>query len=108
MDFLKPWAQEVNLEWTDDAEMLVHPQVRQLYADRISTVSPTYAKEIQTPEQGCGLDGLLRARSGVLSGILNAVDESVWNPARDPLIPFAFDATDSAGKLRCMLVNTAR
>jgi len=71
------------------------------YADRISTVSPTYAKEIQTPEQGCGLDGLLRARSGVLSGILNAVDESVWNPAHDPLIPFAFDALEPAGKARC-------
>ena len=71
------------------------------YADRISTVSPTYAKEIQTPEQGCGLDGLLRARSGVLSGILNAVDETVWNPAHDPLIPFAFDALDSSGKARC-------
>jgi starch synthase len=71
------------------------------YADRISTVSPTYAKEIQTPEQGCGLDGLLRARSGVLSGILNAVDESVWNPAHDPLIPFSFDAADTAGKARC-------
>jgi starch synthase len=71
------------------------------YADRISTVSPTYAKEIQTPEQGCGLDGLLRARSGVLSGILNAVDESVWNPAHDPLIPFSFDASDDAGKARC-------
>jgi starch synthase len=71
------------------------------YADRISTVSPTYAKEIQTPEQGCGLDGLLRARSGVLSGILNAVDESVWNPAHDPLIPFAFDADQIAGKAKC-------
>ena len=68
------------------------------YADRISTVSPTYAKEIQTPEQGCGLDGLLRARSGVLSGILNAVDETVWNPAHDPLIPFAFDALDSSAR----------
>ncbi len=71
------------------------------YADRISTVSPTYAKEIQTPEQGCGLDGLLRARSGVLSGILNAVDEAVWNPAKDPLIPFAFDAHQVEGKARC-------
>ena len=71
------------------------------YADRISTVSPTYAREIQTPEQGCGLDGLLRARSHVLSGILNAVDETVWNPAHDPLIPFAFDALDSSGKARC-------
>ena len=42
------------------------------FADRITTVSPTYAREIQTPEQGCGLDGLLRSRAGVLTGILNA------------------------------------
>ena len=71
------------------------------YADRITTVSPTYAHEIQTPEQGCGLDGLLRARGGVLSGILNAVDETVWNPAADTLIPANFDADDRAGKARC-------
>jgi starch synthase len=71
------------------------------YADRITTVSPTYAKEIQTPEQGCGLDGLLRARSNVLSGILNAVDETVWNPATDKLIPYAYDAVNCAGKTRC-------
>ena len=71
------------------------------YADRITTVSPTYAQEIQTPEQGCGLDGLLRMRRSVLSGILNAVDETVWNPATDKLIPFAYDAINSAGKERC-------
>lgn len=71
------------------------------YADRITTVSPTYAREIQTPEQGCGLDGLLRSRSDVLSGILNAVDESVWNPAVDRLIPFAYDVRKPAGKARC-------
>lgn len=72
-----------------------------VYADRITTVSPTYAKEIQTPEQGCGLDGLLRARSAVLSGILNAVDEAVWNPATDKQIPRKYTATDNAGKARC-------
>jgi starch synthase len=71
------------------------------YADRISTVSPTYAQEIQTPEQGCGLDGLMRSRADVLSGILNAVDETVWSPATDKLIPFAFDARKRAGKARC-------
>ena len=71
------------------------------YADRITTVSPTYAQEIQTPEQGCGLDGLLRARSNVLSGILNAVDETVWNPGTDPLIAGVYDATHRAGKSRC-------
>lgn len=71
------------------------------YADRISTVSPTYAREIQTPEQGCGLDGLLRARADVLSGILNAVDDAVWNPASDPLIAQPFDARKPGGKARC-------
>ena len=71
------------------------------YADHISTVSPTYAQEIQTPEQGCGLDGLLRSRAHDLSGILNAVDEAVWNPATDAAIPVPFDATKTAGKARC-------
>jgi starch synthase len=71
------------------------------FADRITTVSPTYAREIQTPEQGFGLDGLLRARSGALSGILNAVDDQVWNPANDPLIPHRYDGRRMAGKARC-------
>ena len=71
------------------------------YADHITTVSPTYAHEIQTPEQGCGLDGLLRRRSGVLSGILNAVDGTIWNPAIDPNIIHRFDAADRSGKALC-------
>src|SRR3954470_4000977 len=62
------------------------------YADRITTVSPTYAAEIQTPEGGMGLDGLLRTRASVLSGILNGIDETVWNPASDPLVPAPFSA----------------
>ncbi len=52
-------------------------------ADRVTTVSPTYANEIGTPEGGMGLDGLLRARASVVSGILNGLDETVWNPATD-------------------------
>ena len=71
------------------------------YADRITTVSPTYAREIQTPEQGFGLDGLLRARRNDLSGILNAVDAAVWNPATDALIARRFAADQLAGKSRC-------
>jgi len=71
------------------------------YADHITTVSPTYAREIQTQEQGCGLDGLLRARGSELSGILNAVDEAVWNPATDRSIEASFDAKKLAGKARC-------
>lgn len=54
------------------------------FADRITTVSPTYAREIQTPEHGCGLDGLLRHHTARLSGILNGIDTREWNPARDP------------------------
>lgn len=72
-----------------------------VFADRITTVSPTYAREIQTPEQGFGLDGLLRHRSGVLSGILNAVDDQVWNPATDHLLPERFDLDRLGGKAGC-------
>ena len=61
-------------------------------ADALSTVSPTYAAEIQTPELGCGLDGLLRHRRGVLGGILNGIDTRLWDPARDPRIAQRYDA----------------
>jgi len=71
------------------------------YADRLTTVSPTYAREIQTPEQGFGLDGVLRARSGVLAGILNGVDDQVWHPATDALLPRSYDLDRMAGKARC-------
>jgi starch synthase len=62
------------------------------FADRITTVSPTYALEIQRPQEGMGLDGLLRGRSEILSGILNGIDTSVWNPATDSYIASPFDA----------------
>jgi starch synthase len=61
-------------------------------ADRITTVSPTYAAEIRTPEEGMGMDGLLRQRAAVLSGIRNGIDDDVWNPATDPLLPSRYDA----------------
>ena len=73
------------------------------YADKISTVSPTYAREILGGEQGCGLDGLLRQRQHDLSGILNGVDPAIWHPRHDRLIAAPFDATDLAGKRRCRL-----
>ena len=65
-------------------------------ADRITTVSPTYALEIQTGEGGMGLGGLLRSRSAVLSGIRNGIDETVWNPASDPHLAARFDAASCA------------
>ena len=61
-------------------------------ADRITTVSPRYAMEIRTPEFGMGLDGLLRQRAGVLTGILNGIDTNEWDPARDPHLASPFDA----------------
>lgn len=68
------------------------------YADALNTVSPTYAREIQTPEYGFGLDGALRARAGVLSGILNGVDYREWSPDVDPLIPARYSVEDLRGK----------
>src|SRR5262249_11921793 len=61
------------------------------FADRITTVSPTYAAEIQTPENGCGIDPLLRMRANALSGIINGIDVEEWNPATDPRIPSRSD-----------------
>ena len=73
------------------------------YADRITTVSPTYAREITSVENGMGLDGLLRYRADVLSGIMNGIDDDIWNPATDPLIPARF----GRGKLARRAVNKA-
>lgn len=71
------------------------------YSDRITTVSPTYAHEIQTPEFGAGMDGTLRERADVIDGILNGIDESVWNPATDRYLPAHYSAEKPAGKKRC-------
>ena len=71
-----------------------------LFADRITTVSPTYAAEIRTPEGGMGMGGLLAARAGVLSGITNGIDTTVWNPAADKLIDAPFDVRRLARRPR--------
>lgn len=68
------------------------------FADRITTVSPSYAREILTPEQGFGLDGVLRARASVISGILNGVDYQVWSPALDPVLEQTFDWSSLGNK----------
>ena len=73
-----------------------------VFADAINTVSPTYAQEIKTEEQGCGLEGVLRDRADSLSGILNGIDVNVWNPKTDPLIARNFSADDwPNGKSTC-------
>jgi starch synthase len=68
------------------------------YADLLSTVSPSYAQEIQTPDGGMGLDGVLRSRASSLHGVLNGVDVREWNPATDPLLPQRFSALDVGGR----------
>ncbi|HEV2418606.1 MAG TPA: glycogen synthase GlgA [Terriglobia bacterium] len=72
-----------------------------LFSDFITTVSRKYAAEIQTPEFGCGLEGVLRNRAGRLQGILNGVDYDVWNPAIDKLIPSSYSPLKLAGKKAC-------
>lgn len=70
-------------------------------ADAVTTVSPTYAREIQTPEHGARLDGVLRAHGDALLGILNGIDYAVWNPATDPGLVARYDAEDFTNKARC-------
>ena len=90
---LFPWqtfeALRLPGEWWSHHALEFHGQLSFLkgglvFADRLTTVSPTYAREIQTPEYGYGLDGLLRHRAAVLSGILNGIDVQEWNPGTDP------------------------
>jgi len=70
-------------------------------ADALTTVSPTYAREIQTPEYGAGLDSLLRHRSASLVGILNGVDGGEWDPSKDDHLPANFSRADMGGKAAC-------
>jgi starch synthase len=72
-----------------------------MYSQAVTTVSPTYAQEIQTPEGGQGLDGAMRAVNWKLRGILNGVDYHVWNPAADPHIAAQYSIDDLAGKALC-------
>jgi starch synthase len=72
-----------------------------VYSDAITTVSPTYAEEIQTPEYGMGMEGILRSRRDSLHGILNGVDYRLWDPSRDTHLPAIYAPRRMAGKCRC-------
>jgi starch synthase len=72
-----------------------------IFSDAVTTVSPTYASEIQTPEYGFGFDGLLRSRNYKLRGILNGVDYAEWSPETDPNLPAHFSSADLKGKADC-------
>jgi starch synthase len=74
-----------------------------MVSDLLSTVSKRYAEEIQTPELGCGLDWLLRARNDHLVGITNGIDYDVWNPSTDPFIAAHYTPEDISGKRLCKL-----
>ena len=99
---------EVNLPWD-----LFNPEQVEFYgnvnflkagmvfADRVTTVSPRYAREVTTPEFGCGLDGVLRRRAGDFAGILNGADYAEWSPATDPTLPARYSAGDISGKSTC-------
>jgi len=105
--------------WINPAGLEFHDQVSFIkaglaYADALTTVSPTYAREIQTPEFGAGMDDFLRGRAAALTGILNGIDEDVWNPATDPHIARRYEFGNvNAGKrlnrlaLRMRLMLTA-
>src|SRR5690606_36763969 len=72
-----------------------------VFADRITTVSPTYAKEIRTAEFGAGLEGVIHNRAADLTGLLNGLDPEVWNPATDALLPANYSLQDISGKAKC-------
>ncbi len=72
-----------------------------MFADRVTTVSPRYAKEIQTPEFGCGLEGVVQSRVEDLYGLINGVDTAVWDPGSDPMLPARYTAANLAGKKEC-------
>jgi starch synthase len=78
------------------------------YADRLTTVSPTYAREIQTPAFGMNLDGLLRARADVLTGILNGVDPAIWSPEKDALLPRRYGVRNAAAGKAAAKAELAR
>jgi starch synthase len=95
-------------------QMEFHQQLNLLktgivFADAVSTVSPTYAHEIQTAAGGCGLEGLLASRADVLTGIVNGIDTDAWNPATDPHIPRHYGPADVAeGKYAARVALAAR
>jgi len=72
-----------------------------VFSDAVTTVSPTYAREIQTPEYGFGFDGLLRSRNYKLHGILNGVDYTEWSPETDSNLPAHFSSEELSGKAEC-------
>jgi starch synthase len=104
--FDKTWVPRLGLAWADFTmaagfeffDRLSFLKAGINISDAITTVSPTYAEEMQRPEYGHGFDGIIRARRDALTGILNGIDPDEWNPATDQFLPAPFDADDLDGK----------
>jgi starch synthase len=103
--FDKRWVAALGLRWEDFTmsgfefwDRISFLKAGVVFSDALTTVSPTYAAEIQRPEYGYGFDGIMRARAGALVGILNGIDTDQWDPSRSPLLPAPFDRTNLDGK----------
>jgi starch synthase len=103
--FDKSWVTRLGLRWEDFSingfeffDRLSFIKAGINFADAITTVSPTYAKEIQRPEYGNSLDGVIRRRGDALVGILNGIDYDEWDPESDPHLPASFSADNLSGK----------
>jgi starch synthase len=103
--FDKAWVPRLGLSWADFTvngfefyDRLSFLKAGINLSDAVTTVSPTYAEEIQRPEYGYGLDGVMRSRREALFGILNGIDTDEWDPERDAFLPVPYSVTDLAGK----------
>jgi starch synthase len=103
--FDRGWVPALGLRWEDYTlsgfefwERISFLKAGTMFSDALTTVSPTYAQEIQRPEFGYGFDGIMRARAGALVGVLNGIDDELWDPSRDPFLPAPFSAGDLTGK----------
>lgn len=99
------WFHPEGLEFYSDLSFLKGGLV---FADAITTVSPTYAREILTPAFGMGLDGVLRARSHALTGLLNGIDTDAWDPTKDDFLPQTYDARSLRRKASSRAALAAR
>jgi starch synthase len=104
--FDKAWVPWLGLSWADftvggfefyDRLSLLKAGIN--FSQAVTTVSPTYAEEIQRPEYGYGFDGIIRARRDALYGILNGIDTHEWDPGQDPFLPTQYGITDLSGKV---------
>jgi starch synthase len=103
--FDKSWVPALDLQWRDFTvdgfefwDRISYLKAGVMFSNALTTVSPTYADEIQRPEYCYGFDGIMRARASALTGILNGIDDVAWDPSRDAFLPQPYDTSDLSGK----------